>query len=227
MDQESYLSGQQPEVIREQIDMTRSDLTNKLEALEQRVVDSVSEAKEAVTDTVETVKESVDHTIQAVRDTVHDTVDSVKRNLDLARQVDRHPWGMFGGAIAAGFVAGHLFEGLTRRPSVRPLPQAWRNGRRPMGTPLSAAGPAVSPALDGAAPSFVSSLADKFGPEIEQLKGLALGAVMSLARDFVKQSLPPSLAPEVGRMADDVTTKLGGKPIAGPVFEHTGGKNGF
>jgi hypothetical protein len=53
-------------------------LTDKLEALEQKVMATVADARSAVTDTVETVKQSVDRTVQAVTGTVHDTVDSVK-----------------------------------------------------------------------------------------------------------------------------------------------------
>jgi hypothetical protein len=87
MDQESDLSEQRPAEIRHHIDETRSDLTDKLEALEQKVKGTASDAKSAIVDTVETVKHSVEDTVQAVKGTVHDTVESVKHALDLGRQV--------------------------------------------------------------------------------------------------------------------------------------------
>ena len=91
---------------------TRSDLTDKLEALEQKVMGTVADARSAVTDTVETVKQSVDRTVQAVTGTVHDTVDSVKNALDLERHVQRHSWAMLACSLAAGFALGRL---LSRR----------------------------------------------------------------------------------------------------------------
>ena len=49
----------EPEVIRQQMEVTRSDLTQKLEALETKVVNTVENTTCAVTDTVTSVKEAV------------------------------------------------------------------------------------------------------------------------------------------------------------------------
>ena len=136
MDQEPDLSEQLPGEIRHQIEETRADLTHKLEALEQKVIDTVADATSAVTDTVETVKQSVDRTVQAVTGTVHNTVDSVKNALDLQRHVHRHPWAMLLGSLAAGYALGSLVSRRHRgsRELVRSPIEAWapppKAGRR-------------------------------------------------------------------------------------------------
>ena len=48
MDQEPDLSEQLPREIRHQIEETRSELTEKLEALEQKVMNTVADATSAV-----------------------------------------------------------------------------------------------------------------------------------------------------------------------------------
>src|SRR5262249_60811224 len=91
-----------PEVIRQQMQETRTALTEKLEALEHQVVETVQGARSAVTDTVE-----------SVRGAVHDTVCTVKETFDLNRQVERHPWAMVGGSFALGYVSGRLLKQAT------------------------------------------------------------------------------------------------------------------
>lgn len=235
MDQEPDLSAQQPEAIRHHIDKTRGDLTDKLEALEQKVMDTVADAKSAVSDTVETVTQSVDSTVQAVKDTVHATVDSVKDALDLGRQVDRHPWVMLGGSLATGYVLGRL---LSPRPPVSrpiiqssveafpPRPEAARQspGFHSAGTAFQPTPPLV-PEPRVPEPSLFSELTEKFAPELQKLKGLAIGTLMALARDLIKQSVAPPLAPELERVMDHVTTKLGGVPLSGPVLNLSPGKD--
>lgn len=224
MDQEPDLSDQRPEEIQDQIKETRSDMTEKLEALEQKVMDTVADAKTAVADTVETVKESVDSTVRAVKGTVHETVASVKRALDVGRRVERHPWAMLGGSLTAGYVLGRLVapphqasrpiipssgEHFSARPEAAPrLLDSFSYGSGP--TP---------PAPAGAAPSLFHELTEKFAPEIQQLKGLAIGALMGLARDMIKESVAPSLAAELERMIDRVTSELGGEPRPRPVLD--------
>src|SRR5437899_407531 len=95
----------EPEVIRERMQEKRTDLTTKLEALEQQVLgvassvtDTVESVKEGVQETVDAVKETVQDTVGAVKNTVEETVSSVKETFDLRRQMQRHPWGMVGGS---------------------------------------------------------------------------------------------------------------------------------
>jgi hypothetical protein len=86
---------EEPEVIRRQIEQTRSSLTEKLETLEAQVKETV----EAVTS----------------------TVSSVKRAIDVERQVREHPFGMTGGALLVGLAAGYVLT-ARRGPA---LPRHW------------------------------------------------------------------------------------------------------
>jgi len=216
MDQEPGLTGQPPEEIKQQIEATRSDLTVKLEALEFKVRETVADARGAVNDTVESVRQTVDSTVCAVKETVHDAVDTVKNSLDVSRQVDRHPWAMLAGSIAAGYVTGRVLENYSapvNRSWVPPRPTG--NGHH-----LEAAASVGSDQGPEYKQGLLDGLGEKFGSELTQLKGLAIGALMSLAREFIKDTVSPAVAPELERVIDDVTSKLGGKPIHGDIWPH-------
>src|SRR5262245_1321712 len=100
----------QTEVIKMQMEETRSALAEKLETLEQHVVGTVQEASAAVTGTVTDVRAAVQDTIGTVKDSVEETVTSVKNTFDLSRQVEQHPWIMLGGSVAAGYIVGRLLN---------------------------------------------------------------------------------------------------------------------
>jgi hypothetical protein len=209
-------------MIRRQMGATRSDMVRKIEALEHRVAETVHSTTAAVTDTVTSVKAAV-----------HDTVESVKETFDVRRQVQRHPWAMFGAAVAAGFAGGRLFGGggraradritdlrsegaafaaraaATNGPPDRPAPEA--DAARATFT--------ATPAHAPAEPSWLDDLRARFAPEIDKLKGVAVGAVGAVVRDLVNQSAPPSLQSQLAGLVDDVTRKLGGEPVRGPLFE--------
>src|SRR5947208_14305774 len=108
----------QPDVIRQQIEDTRSSLTDKLETLEAEVKgtvqsdrDTVESAKEAVESTLSSAKETVEDTISSVKDTVASATETVKRTFDIPYQVDRHPWAMLGLSAVAGCLCGALLGG--------------------------------------------------------------------------------------------------------------------
>ena len=176
------------EVIRHQMEETRSSLADKLETLETQLGETVEVATEAVSSTVETVQE---------------TVETVKETLDPRIQVERHPWLMMTGAVAAGYIAGCMLDfGPTRQASPpRPPLEQW-SAPRP-----SAPAPAQAPA---------PSAAKKEGPfdsSIEKLKGLAIGSLMSIARELVSKIAPATLTTDLVSVVDDLTTRLGGKPL--------------
>ena len=114
---------QEPEVIRQQIDQTRSALTEKLETRENQVRDTVTNAKT-----------TVEETIGSVKSTVHETVATVKRTFDLPYQVERHPWGMFGGSILVGYLVGTLWPGRPAgRRALGPSDKVFGDGPLPGG----------------------------------------------------------------------------------------------
>jgi hypothetical protein len=68
----------------------------------------------------------------------------------------------------------------------------------------------------------LSSLATQFAPELAQLKSMALGAMLGIVRDMVSQSAPPQFGPQLAEVVDNLTVKLGGKPVQGPVLRQDG-----
>src|SRR5262249_55783921 len=86
-----------PDIIQNQIEQTRTALAEKLEALGDQISDTVEEAKE-----------TVEGTIDSVTSTGQETVHTVKRTVDLRYQVRQRPWLFFGGSVLAGFALGRL-----------------------------------------------------------------------------------------------------------------------
>ncbi len=64
-----------------------------------------------------------------------------------------------------------------------------------------------------------SGLTAVFGEEIEQLKKTAIGATMELVHQVVTDAVPEPVRPDLGKIIERVTIKLGGEPASGPVFE--------
>jgi ElaB/YqjD/DUF883 family membrane-anchored ribosome-binding protein len=210
MDHES-----EPEVIRKQMEVRRAALAEKLETLETRIVATVDDAREAVAETVESVREGVKESVETVKDTVHMSAQAVKDTFDLQRQVERHPWPMFGGAIAVGFAAGWALNRAAASPPeprtsalarVPPLPPAHRPDPPPR---APRAAPAAAPGTSWAEQCF-----QLFRPEFEKMKGLVIGAVMGVVREMVTEPLPGEMRSKIGTIMDNITTKLGGETVA-------------
>lgn len=122
-----------PEVIRQQMEETKSQLTNKLESLEHQVSETVQSTGSAVTATVGAVQETVETVTGAVQDAVH----SVAKAFDLKHHMDTHPWLVLGGSVVLGYLAADLLEASARsaqrqNPAPRPPSAmdnpAYRNG---------------------------------------------------------------------------------------------------
>jgi len=231
---------QEPEMIRRQMQAQRAALDQKLDNLENRIVQTVEGAREAVAETIQTVRDSVQSSVETVKGTVQSSVDTVKETLDVKRQVERHPWAMVGGAIAVGFVAGWLVNRANRSaarqagPAWSPAPYAYpgaagsfREDRAVSGF----AGASSSPASSGTAPpatppptapparSWIDELSEKFAPEIQKAKGIAIGAALGVVREMVNQAVPDQLRPQVSEIMNGITTKLGGEPVTGELLE--------
>jgi len=233
----------EPEVIRQQMEATRTDLTHKIEALENQVVGTVQNTTQAVSETVESVKEAVQETVCAVKETVSDTVGTVKETmsetvstvkeaLDLRGYVEQYPWASFGAAVAAGFAGGLLLTGDHRaRRRIAELHSRGEtaygrgrsdyNGNRQRPEEFSSSARAAPQFAEAApaGPSWMHQLTERFAPEIDKLKGLAVGALGALARDMVAQAASGPIGDRLSHVIDDFTRKLGGEPIRGHLFE--------
>jgi ElaB/YqjD/DUF883 family membrane-anchored ribosome-binding protein len=213
------------DIIRLQMEDTRTALTEKLETLEDKLVNTVQETKAAVDETVATVKETVVETVQetrsavketvaSVKDTMNDGVEGVKDIMDVSAHVQRHPWLSVGGAVLCGYLLGSLLpNGQAPRRERRYLsadkPSQYGNGDARYNYQKP---PAVG--QTEAAPSWLST----FDPELQKLKGLAVGAALGVVRDMITEAVPPQMADQVRTLVDDVTRKVGGDPVASAAF---------
>jgi hypothetical protein len=214
---------EEPDVIRHRIEETRGSLAEKLETLEGQVKGAVG----AVTDTIETVKHTVEHTVESVKSGVENTVDTVKETFDLSRQVDRHPWAAVGCTFLAGAATGYFLIGPRYRrshypggiPGMNHLIPGYRSG--PVPAP-AAEPPRREYRSEPSRPGVLSNLLGSFEGELDKIKQTAIGALMGVARDALRQALPPSLAPNVTEIMDDITRRAGGEPVRGPVLQREG-----
>ena len=183
MDAVQDLPEQDSAEMRLEIDTTRSAMADKLEALEDRMIDTVQSAQDTVKESIQSAK---------------DTVASVKRTFDIKHQVEERPWTMMGGCFLAGLALGGLI------PMGRPRSaHALGNGIFPTPVPM--------PQLQVELPNRPGIL-EPFQEEIDKVKGIAIGYVMGLVRDSIKDSVP-HLAPKIDDLMNGLTTKLGGEPV--------------
>jgi ElaB/YqjD/DUF883 family membrane-anchored ribosome-binding protein len=213
------------QVIRERIDQTRASLAEKLDTLETQVVETAQEATEAVAETVDRVQDAVEETVATVKDTVQETMTTVKDMLNVEVQVERHPWLMFGGAVALGYLGERFTDRLSPQsprmvlgvPRSSPAPRALT--REFQSAPAGLRDTAVPPpAVKGDTSTGASHWYDPIRPELNQLKGLAIGTAVGILRDVLANSVPNSMVPSLTEVMDNATVKLGGKPLQGPIL---------
>jgi len=225
---------------------TRADLADKLEQLEKKVtgtVESVTDLVEKVPETVETVKETIAETVSTVSDTVHQTVESVKDTVagtvrsvkslfDIPYQVDRHPWLMMGGSVLLGFLGGRLLLPRRRAAESESSYAVFEPPQTPAYEPSYTRGAAAPEAYESArapvtpeptekessGPGWLSRLTERFGGEIDKVKGLAIGSLFGLARDTVSSWVPETLRQDVTEVINNFTRDLGGQVVEGPVL---------
>jgi len=184
------------EVIRQQMEETRSALSEKVEAVEELVSSAVKETAQAVTKTVETVTNSVENTVN----TVSDSVESVKEAFNVSACVDKYPWGAMAGSVALGYTLGCLLAPPKEGTSTGTSTGTW-GGYAP--SPPASTGE-TAPSSSGN--SFLSS----WMPLIDKVRGLAVGSAAGLLGEMVMNMVPDNLKSEVSRLVDDATRNLGG-----------------
>jgi len=197
------------EVIHKQMEATRESLTEKLGTLESQVregvqvandtvaatVDGVKDVVASVADTVSSVKDSVADTVSSVKEGVSETVDSVKETFDIRKHVENYPWAALGTAVAVG-VAGGLFIG--------PAPRATGAPPRSSGSPPPAPALAAATAAKSNEPGMMTNL-------LQNLQGLALGSLVGVARDLIRQNAPKEWQEGLSGVIDDLSMQLTGE----------------
>lgn len=217
------------EVIRQQMEETRTSLTDKLETLENKVAGTVEEAtcavsetvaviKDTVQDTVATVKDSVHDTVSSVKETMHDGVETVKDWFDLSAHFQEHPCLMFGGSVALGFLLERLLcekpaAALTSTMAAAAEPAPQFMGRRPHHNGGHNGGHHGREKRRAESPSLVQGLLQQFGPEMTKLKSLAVGTLLGTVREMITQAVPAHTGQQLKGIIDSATEKLGGECI--------------
>lgn len=168
-----------PEVIRQQMAETKTQLVEKLETLEQQVSDTVQSTGTAVTATVGAVQETVGN----VTDAVHDAVEKMSHAFDIRRQMDRHPWLVLGGAVLVGGVAHHLLTSPSRKALACPPDEELF---RDYGSRLPNARPSAAIAA-----AYQSGLKQSYW---NQLTSMAIGTLGGIVKEFASQTLPQLVA---------------------------------
>jgi len=220
------------EVIRHQMEEKRASLADKLDALENQVIETVQDTTSEVTNIVHEVKESVTEVVQGVKSTVdsvtegvHETVESVKETFDIREHVRQHPWLALGGAVAAGFAGAYLLG-----PSSQPTPswswQPYPTGSGGASAPSSLSdlsaprreqpSPRPEPAREegeSTTDHILSVLGETGTQALTKVKELSVGTLMGLLGEVVVNALPVALKSEATNLLKDLTTKLGGKII--------------
>jgi ElaB/YqjD/DUF883 family membrane-anchored ribosome-binding protein len=226
------------EVIRHNIEETRTSLTEKLETLEQQVVGTVQNTTNAVTDTVGSVKEAVQGTVDAVKDTVsstvqtvkgtvRDTVEAVKDSLDISQHVRNYPWAMFGGSVAAGYLVGAYLipSGEAKNGDTAAEAESFEafegpeykrdtDGRaRSNGATRQAA--EERPQGQSTSGGFWGLLSGEF----DKIRNLAIGTGLGFVRELIEKNVSGDLAQHLTKLVDDFNEKLGGEQVRGPFFK--------
>jgi hypothetical protein len=135
---------------------------------------------------------------------MHDSVESVKDAFDVPAHVEHHPWLAFGGAILGGYVVANI---LMRQTSLGPRKFTLTPDKSPPDQPRREPEPKPQRAVS-------EGLLGMLEPEIQHLKGLALGVTLGAVREMVAKDAPPQLAGQLRAIMDSVTMKMGGEPIA-------------
>lgn len=227
------------DVIKHQMEHTRSALTDKLELLEHQVSDSVTGAAETVekvrqtvqdtvagaAETVANMQHAIQDTVDSVKESVRETAETVSETLDLRKQVQKHPWAMMAGATAVGFGVGVLVSRVDVPAAASGAASSMASSARSMASGWNGSNGDHSPGWTGpqgdhsyARQQPASCEASPWAPAVNLLKGLALGAMFGVLRDVLSKSLPDTLSGQVGEVIDNFTTTMGGKPIAGKVL---------
>lgn len=230
---------EQTEVIKHQMEETRSRLAEKVQQLSEQtgntvqtvtdvvttvkdtvsdtvnsVSDTVTQVKETVAETVDTMRETVAETVDSVREKVAETVQDVKDLFDLSKQMQNHPWVIMGGAAALGFVGGRLLIPASSNASSSP-----QSENRP------AAEPAQSNwrySWDQQHQGVTGTLMEAFAPVLDKVKGMALQALFNVAKDVVVSAVPDNFRAQVNEIFSDLTCRLGAASCAGGEEHHEG-----
>ncbi len=165
-----------PEVMRQHIEETKSQLWEKLDTLESQVSDAVQSTSNAVSETVASVQETVSN----VTESVNDSVQSVSNAFDLSLQVGRHPWLAVGGSFVLGYLANELLN--------TPMTDSVNgSGTEPRSSSAVQAQNGNGQAVESSPKSSSRSLV------WAEMKGMLAGALMATVSNMISRGVPTAL----------------------------------
>jgi len=229
----------QAELIMKEMEDTRTSLTEKLETLEhqisekvqagadvvERTTETAAQIVESVKDTVQGVTDKVEETVSKVTDKVGESVHAVASTFDLKIQTERHPWAVVGLATAAGFALSTL---MSRRPQFQTSTQPSQAVRGKHGKGANGHGTSTTrtPAPTEKKSNPLKGLLEQewVRDQLTRLKGLALGTMLSMVRDMVKESIKGPVGERIAEEIESFTSHVGAEPIRGPVLERPEGE---
>jgi hypothetical protein len=193
----------EPEMIRRQMQETRSSLAEKLETLEDRLVGAAEGVASAATETAGAVKATVQESVQ----TIHDAV-------DVNQHIQRQPLTALAASICAGFACGRLLASSagSQAPLADLPPPGAGNGRE-----TAVAFRSKMPEAASTGGRWLQRAIQSFEPELNKLKELAVGMAVGMIRDVVHDTAASSVKQPLTDLLNDVTVKLGGRPLPNPV----------
>ena len=168
-----------PEVIRQQMEETKSQLSNKLESLEHQVTETVQSTGSAVTATVGAVQDTVETVTGAVQDALH----SVGKAFDLQHHIETHPWLVLGGSVVLGYMAADLLEASAKS-------SPWQNPASRPQSATSNSGYGNGNAAGFAATAAASTPAGSTNSPWQQLTTAATAAVIGIIQDAAAKVVP-------------------------------------
>lgn len=189
-----------PEMIRQQMEETKSRLSDKLESLEHQV-----------SETVQSTGSAVNATVGAVQGVVQ----SISQALDVRRHINKHPWLALGGSAVLGYLAAEYLVESTKKSEHPPetIPSA----------PPSAETMAHDHAeqvVESAATKAALAAAYESGRKKsswQQLRGMAIGACIGIVQDLATRAVP--------KVVDYFAGHAAGAPPSRT--DRTGEPNGF
>ncbi len=197
-----------PEVIRQQMEETKTHLSEKLESLEHQVSETVQSTGTAVNATVEAVQE----TVETVTGAVQDAVQSVSNAFDIRRQMEKHPMLVLGGVAVLGYLAGELLMGPGKKP-VMPLQTTPIPPASPSAAADNTGGGSAQQSVESAAVAAAITAAFKSGLDSSfsyQLKGQAIAGLMGIVQEVAARAVPLVMDYLAGhRTSADVTPTSG------------------
>jgi len=201
---------------------TRSSLSDKIEALEKKVADTVQPVTDAVERTTEAVAETVERvkeSVETVTGKVEETVQSVASAFDLRKHAERHPWLVLGVAATSGCIIGTILaRGSRRRQSAHePSARARHHARGGDGASHNPEWTATRRTKEKERPAKESL----FSEELRNLKGLAISSLLGFVRDLARRAVPGTVGERIADEVDSLTTRMGAQPLKGPVISES------